>query len=61
MSTFWMAVFYERAFEVFPYPGTHGLEVAYDWNSFNATAHQDYEGWTGALNQASATRWQDAR
>lgn len=47
MSAFWAAVLSERAFEVYPYPGTHGLEVAYDWNHINATAHRDYENWYG--------------
>ena len=58
MSSFWMAVFYKR-----PYPGTHGLEVAYDWVSFNASAHEDYEGWTGAVSLAfiiSARQFHDS-
>jgi hypothetical protein len=52
MSAFWMAVASERAFEVYPFPGTHGLEVAYDWNFVNASARQEYPFWDGARAHA---------
>ena len=52
MSAFWMAVASERAFEVYSYPGTHGLEVAYDWNYINASVRQDYPGWDGARSHS---------
>ncbi len=48
MSAFWMAVASERAFEVYSHPGTHGMEVAYDWNFVNASARQAYPQWDGA-------------
>ena len=47
MSTFWAAVASERALLIASDPGTHGLEAAYDWRSFNATPRENYTSWNG--------------
>ena len=60
MSSFWAAVASERALVIAPDPGTHALEAAYEWRSFNATAHENYTGWNGGPPAAAPVLWTPA-